>query len=240
MGRGEFIAYMNLPTCPYACAIKNHPTRPEPIEFAIVLKPLEQVLFMETQLLIDMDATDERAAAQAASEKSLTIAKAEALARITTPSIEKIKTGLQAEDRVMYAQVKSEIMQLVADGKITPMSNLEIERVTLMRMVELKGLMDTLRADPHATTEGEEGTRVSVLTREAIGFLNLTRQIGNEAQRMTEGASTTKKNGKSAFQALEELVKSGGVKIEITKAEEAPKPIDADYKILLDDEKKVE
>ncbi len=232
-----FRVYFNDPNCPYACAMRLNPYQPSISNFKIVLKPIHDLWFCETQLFFEnMDATERRNAANEHTEKALSIARAESLVRASTPSIEKIKSGLQAPDRVMYTQVKSEILDLIAEGKIQPLSNLEIERITLMRMVEFKGLIDVLNTDTHATTDGEDGL-AAAYTKEAVAMMNLMRQIGNEAQRMTDGASTTKKNGKSAFAALEEMVKAGNLKIEITKADEKLPPIDADYKVLLDEKR---
>lgn len=222
MDTKRIVAYFEHPDCPFMLCLLTG--RMGHGGYTVAFKPIEQQLFLDTQLffkkMIDMDPTEIRARLNDDTSRALAIKRSKALAKAEMPSIEKIRRGLDEEQRLTYVKIKSEIIELELAGKIQTLSDLERERLTLLRMVELDGLMHMLTSP---------GSVMSV--REVAAYVELTRKMGNEGQKMADSVSAVKQEKKSTFTALEELVKQG-FKVELTKR---PDTIDADFTALADD-----
>lgn len=212
------------PDSPYLGCVKVDEYSYAEDEPVICLKPIECLVNINPQRYFEdiMTATDDRLGSRKATEDALVARKANEIAKASTPTLERIKRGLSEEKRLTYVQIKSELMEMISAGRIQKLSDVEIERIVLLRMVELEGVMRLI-----------EGGFAANMDREAVSLLNLMRQLGNEAQRMTETSRDSSKTQKSVFSELEELVKGKRLKIEI---EDVPENVVIDYNELIEDE----
>jgi len=246
----ELLRLLSAPACPYACVATGEksivPSMSVP---KLVMLPIEHRLWADTQLYFDYlddHMTEEstpsrrRGSSEASSDASpterrlrandtaisaLQMKKAADLAKLTESQVTRIRTGLDESMRMTYVEIKSELLRLVADNKLEDLTPLELERLVLMRMAELEGLLRMVNSPEDFLT-----------SREAAAYGNLMRQIGDAAQKQTDSHKVSRTQKKSAFDALQDLAQRG-FKVTVEGAD-VPEIIDAeftsDYSDLLD------
>lgn len=229
-GRGfDFVVPVDLvesalshPDCPFVLVGRRRERLLEVSDFFLRFKPGFDFVWCNTQLWLDFMTSDKRLRARAHAEEALNAKKAESLLRLREPGLERIKRGLSEEQRLSFVEIKGEVLGLVQSGKLGRLSNLEIERLVLLKLIEVEGLMRLVENPGRYMND-----------KEAQAYVNLTRMMGNEGQRMFESNVESAKDSKSVFSELESLVKSG-VEVTLSKRESA-EVIDAEYDDLLDD-----
>lgn len=196
------------PMSPYGTFTKKQSLTLSYEDCYIALDSIDRWLWKDTQSFVSSMVSDDRLSRREKSNELLQATKAEMLAKAGTPAIARITRGMNESQRDMYTNVKAELLEQIHIGRIEPLSDLEIERVSLLTMVELQGLINII-----------ENPGAVMADREALAFANLCRQLGNEGQRVRERAQQAKVSKKSTFDALEELAKKG-VSIHLKKGDE--------------------
>lgn len=207
---------VNHPACPWVCVMRRNPYDLSGTEPLIVWKQLWDWFILDTQLLMDfMTATTDRAEGTDKLEKSLGAHAATIAKSANTTTVRRVKEQLSAPDLEMFADIKAELLKLMVAGKIQKLTDLDIDRITLMRLLETKGILHILNAN------------TSEVGRDEVTLLETMRKYGESSQKMIDNNSDVQKSGKSIFDSVQDLVKSG-VDIHLSKKQE-PEIIDAEF-----------
>lgn len=83
-----------------------------------------------------------------------------------------IWTRLGEAHRNMFVQVLAEIDREVKDGRMKPITAVEKNRIAILRVCEMIGMLEFMTNDD------------AMFNRDLQGFINLARQMGNSAQQM--------------------------------------------------------
>lgn len=221
----EFI--LSAPGCPFTGAIVRKRELPDGDVVVLAMKPIEDWLWVDTQVYFEymeeeISPTERRLQTSEEAEKALQMKKAADMSKLTESQITRIRNGLGEDKRLTYVEIKSELLHLASLGKLSDLTPLEIERLTMMRMAELEGLIRLVNQPERFLSD-----------REANAYMNLVRQIGESAQKQMDNHKGAKTQKKTAFEALEELAKEG-FEVSVTK-KAAPGVIDADMAEVVDE-----
>lgn len=194
---------LDAPGCPFTGVLVRKRTLRDADTVAIAVKPIEDWLWVDTQVYFEYmeeetSPTERRLETNVEAEKALQMRKSAEMAKLTESQITRIRNGLSEDKRLTYIEIKSELLQLASVGKLSDLTPLEIERLTMMRMAELEGLIRLVNQPERFLSD-----------REANAYMNLVRQIGESAQKQMDTHKGTKSQKKTAFDALQELANKG-------------------------------